>query len=157
MALNQNGAEWHLYLADTLSLAGRSQEAIAEIEKTLRLNPFSSNEAKFIAGKIYYQAEHYEKAIAIFQNLIIASSTENRGQIWGTWYRFLIASYAASGQLKKARTAVVNHVKEALRPPLPPRQGVERIRVNRSVKNRLVEDLSKAGMSKFSEKNAENN
>jgi Flp pilus assembly protein TadD len=118
VALNPNGAERHLYLADTFSLAGRSKEALVEMEAALRLSPLTSSEAKYTAGRIHYQAEQYEKAISFFRVLVDRNPTNISTRM------FLAASYAGAGQLAEARAAFAEIFK--ITPKRPVSLWVER-------------------------------
>ena len=149
VGLNSNGADWHMYLADTLSLAGNAEEALVSMNKALRLNPVTIEYTQLLLGRIYYQTAQYETAIGVFQNLIARPIGSTR--TFGTLYRFLIASYAASGQLEAAHTAVAEYARERTdrgiqRGFLLSKIWVERLNINQTDENRLLDDLRKAGL-----------
>lgn len=139
--LNPNGADWHIFLADTLGKAGMPEKSLAELKKALRLNPTLPDRYRFIAGRTYYQTAQYEKAINIFRSLV------ERDRIHPARNYFLVASYVASGRLEEAKFAVGEFLK------INPTERNPRIWVhnrsnfkNQADKDRLLNDLAKAGL-----------
>ena len=92
VALNPNGAEWFAYLANSLSLAGKSGEALAAMRKALRLNPLPQDETLDVYGRILYQQRRYEEAITLYEGLL------ERHPNWFVSALFLIASSSAAGK-----------------------------------------------------------
>jgi adenylate cyclase len=67
IALNPNGAEGYAALANILTFAGRPQEALALLEKGMRLNPRGPNSVAYLfeLGHAYHWLRQYEQAIAM--------------------------------------------------------------------------------------------
>jgi len=60
-------ADSHAYLAESLLFAGRSEEAIGEMLKAMRLAPFYPNWFLWTLGMSYYLEGRFEEAIAAFE------------------------------------------------------------------------------------------
>ena len=114
------------------------------MQKALRLNPSLPDRYQYVAGGIYYQTAQYEKAINIFRSLV------ERDPITSCPNLFLVASYAASGRLEEAKSAVAEFFK--IRPDernpitcIHNRSGFK----NQADKDRLLNDLAKTGWKWF--------
>jgi adenylate cyclase len=62
--LDPNNADSYASLADVLTWAGRSREAIGLVEKAMRLNPHYQVQYLFTLGNAYLLTGEYEKAVA---------------------------------------------------------------------------------------------
>ena len=94
VALNPNGADFYVYLANTLSYAGKPEEALTEWNKALRFNPSQPRLFPEIYGRILYQLARYEEAIEILDE-----SFREDPLRWNRYHSaegaLLIASYSA--------------------------------------------------------------
>ncbi len=102
VAHNPNNAEFHLILADILSFSGKPREALSQWEIATHLNPFPSDDFRFVHGRILYQLKRFEEAIPIFEGIV-----ERNPDVFGGRERLrvislalLIASYGAAGNPK---------------------------------------------------------
>ncbi|MFQ5540243.1 MAG: tetratricopeptide repeat protein, partial [Candidatus Binatia bacterium] len=102
VAHNPNNADFHLILADILSFAGKPREALPQWEIATHLNPFPSDDFRFVHGRILYQLKRFEEAIPIFEGIV-----ERNPDVFGGRERLraisltlLIASYSAAGNPK---------------------------------------------------------
>jgi tetratricopeptide (TPR) repeat protein len=77
-------------LADSLSLAGNSAEALEAIRNALRLNPIPQDLTLAIYGRILYQLERYDEAVAVFKGIL------ERHPDWRISALMLIASSSAA-------------------------------------------------------------
>jgi tetratricopeptide (TPR) repeat protein len=88
-------------LAGMLAYVGRLDEALVLSKKALRMAPYPPPYVLGRAGEIYYLLGRYEEAILEYQKLFERfPSSRGREAPW------LIASYMALGQEKKAKTEV---------------------------------------------------
>ena len=81
-----------------LHWAGRGDEAIDSVKKSLRFNPESTGPTPFILSMSYFTAGRYEDAIATINQKYAALARKGHLILC-----FLAASYAAIGQDEKAR------------------------------------------------------
>ncbi len=95
---NPNDAEVMIDYALCLSYAGRADEAISWAHKAMRLNPHHHDWYTAQLGQIYFDAHRYDEAIAAFASLRTLDSPVMRV--------YQAASFAATGQHKKARASV---------------------------------------------------
>ncbi|MEQ1883152.1 MAG: winged helix-turn-helix domain-containing protein [Burkholderiales bacterium] len=95
---NPNDAEVTTDYALCLSYAGRAEEGIAHAQKAMRLNPYHYEWYTSQLGKIYFDARHYDKAIATFASLRSLDSAIIR--------IYQAASFAAAGNQPQARKSV---------------------------------------------------
>ncbi len=63
IALDPNDAGAYVHLANVLSYAGRSVEAIGLVKKAMRLDPFNSDRYLWGLGHAYLMSRQYEDAI----------------------------------------------------------------------------------------------
>ena len=92
---------------------------------------------------IYYQTAQYENAISLFRHFVEQKEILNRP------YIFLIASYAASGRLKEARTVLAAFRKRSPQSiaSRTPKAWVRTFAFkNKRDNDRLLADLAKAGL-----------
>ena len=81
-----------------LSYAGRAKEAIEQALKAMRLNPHHHDWYKSLLGQIYFDARHYDKAIATFASLRSLDTAIMR--------IYQAASFAANGNQQQARKSL---------------------------------------------------
>ena len=103
LQLNPNDADVIADLADTYAHCGRSDEAVALLNKAMHLNPFYPDEYLWNLGGAYYNLKQYENAIDAVNQM--NNPTEGS--------RILAASYAQLGQLdiasEHARRTLESH------------------------------------------------
>jgi len=95
---NPNDAEVMTDYALCLSYAGRADEGIEHARKAMRLNPYHYEWYTSQLGKIYFDARHYDKAIATFASLRSLDSAIIR--------IYQAASFAAAGNQQQAQKSV---------------------------------------------------
>lgn len=64
--------------ANCKTALGRSQEAIADLENVLRLNP-QHYEANFNLGGLYFDAKNYDKAVSFYQKAVSINPKSDNG------------------------------------------------------------------------------
>ena len=94
MTLNPNDADLMSDMADALAHSGRSEEAVALLQKAMRLNPFYPDQYIWHLGGAYFNLKCYEDAIRTIKTM--QNPTEGR--------RLLAASYGHLGREAEART-----------------------------------------------------
>ena len=100
--LNPNDADLMSDMADALSHAGRSEEAVTLLQRAMRLNPFYPDQYVWHLGGAYFNLRRYEEAVSTL--LTMQNPTEGR--------RLLAASYAYLGREREAR-AEAERLREA--------------------------------------------
>ncbi|WP_320261533.1 winged helix-turn-helix domain-containing protein [Mesorhizobium dulcispinae] len=95
---NPNDAEVTTDYALCLSYVGRGEQGIEQAQKAMRLNPYHYEWYTSQLGQIYFDARHYDKAIATFASLRSLDSAIVR--------IYQAASFAACGNLQRARKSV---------------------------------------------------
>jgi adenylate cyclase len=138
--LNPSFAFAHLILGLALGFAGRAEEAIAALDKTIRLSPHDPlmwllmhglSVAHFAAGRHRQAAEWAQRSI-------------ERRPDFPPPYRFLAASYAHLGRLDEARAAL--EVGERMAPMTTAIvRGLIAI-LDPAFGDRLIDGLRKAGL-----------
>jgi len=103
--LSPNSADNHAMFAMTLKSVGRVNEAIAMIEKAIRLNPMTPEWYLHELGTYYRLQGRYEEAIAILKKNLDHNPDYLTSRI------NLTATYSMAGELDQART----EAKEVLR------------------------------------------
>jgi adenylate cyclase len=103
--LNPNDAEAAANLAIVLAYSGQLAEAVTTIEGAQRLNPSPPPAFKLLAGRVFYMARQYDRAIAALEAVREAWPSVE------TVHEFLAASYARFGKLELARQAVAKLAK----------------------------------------------
>lgn len=103
--LSPNSADNHAKFAMTLKSVGRVNEAIAMIEKAIRLNPMTPEWYLHELGTYYRLQGRYEEAIAILKKNLDHNPDYLTSRI------NLTATYSMAGKLDQART----EAKEVLR------------------------------------------
>ena len=94
--LNPNDADLMSDMADAMAHSGRSEEAIVQLEKAMKLNPFYPDQYLWNLGGAYFNLKQYEEAIETIQKM--QNPTEGR--------RLLAASYAYLGKNAEAKAEV---------------------------------------------------
>jgi TolB-like protein/Tfp pilus assembly protein PilF len=135
LCLNPNDADAWVNFADLKSYEGRGVEAIACIEKALRLNPHPPSWYFWLLGCAQYAAGQYEGAVKTLRN-DATYRTESR--------RLLAAVLARLGRLEEARGEARLHL--AASPHFRIRHLIEFMPYrDMALRDRLVEDFRKAG------------
>jgi TolB-like protein/predicted Zn-dependent protease len=88
------------FLGWILRVAGRPEEAIPLMEKSIRLNPIPTDSALDTLGRAYFLAEKYEKAIAAYKTAVKLDPDHRDAHIG------LAATYAMLGKEEEARSEV---------------------------------------------------
>jgi adenylate cyclase len=96
VSLAPSMADSHAYLADSLMLAGRAEEAIEEMTKAMRLAPVYPTWYLWTLGQAYYSAGRFEEAIATFEEHLKREPDLN-SQLW------MAVIYSAWGREEEAR------------------------------------------------------
>jgi YVTN family beta-propeller protein len=102
--LQPNDADAHAYLGLYLMWAGRADEAIAPIKKSLRQNPqvaFSTGPYLNFSGFAYFTAGRYKEAIAAFEE-----NAKRGGPSGVEVLAYAAAAYSELGQEEEAKTTV---------------------------------------------------
>jgi len=130
IALAPSVADSHALLADFLLFAGRSEEAIGEITKAMRLAPFYPAFYLWTLGHAYYSTGRFEEAIKAFEehlkrepNLVI--STVWMAVIYSAWGREAQARAKAEEASQKWSWYSLKHFRKML--PYKDSTEVERI------------------------------
>lgn len=95
---NPNDADVMIDYGLCLSYAGRAEEGIECARKSMLLNPYHYEWYTSQLGQIYFDARHYDKAIATFASLRSLDSAIMR--------IYQAASFAAAGNQQRARNSV---------------------------------------------------
>lgn len=90
--LNPNDADLMSDMADAMAHSGRSEEAIEQLHKAMRLNPFYPDQYIWNLGGAYFNLKRYDEAIETIKKM--QNPTEGR--------RLLAASYAYLGRIREA-------------------------------------------------------
>jgi len=102
--LQPNDADAHAYLGLYLMWAGRADEAIAPIKKSLRQNPqvaFSTGPYLNFSGFAYFTAGRYKEAITAFEE-----NAKRGGPSGVEVLAYAAAAYSELGQEEEAKTTV---------------------------------------------------
>jgi adenylate cyclase len=142
VTLNPNYARGFMYLGWALSLAGRPQEAIPSLKKSMRLNPLSKKHASmclFRLGSAYRLMGQYEEALSALKKAL------NIRPNFFAIHLVLASTYIHLGREKEARAAA----EEVLR--IVPTFSLERYAKRVPFKNqedteRVITALRKAGL-----------
>jgi TolB-like protein/class 3 adenylate cyclase/Flp pilus assembly protein TadD len=70
LALDPNDANCYLAIAYALIYAGRPQEALAFVEKAMRLDPHYPDYYLFILGLAHFHLDRYEEAVTLFEKAL---------------------------------------------------------------------------------------
>ena len=113
--LDPNGADGYLGLAFALTFAGRPQEAIPLLEKSMHLNPNYTFLTLFNLGHSHFLLQQYDDAITALERGVL------RNPNFAPNYIYLAASYAETGREQEARANLVelqNRGPDVLKPML---------------------------------------
>ena len=94
--LNPNDADLMSDMADAMAHSGRSEDAIVQLQKAMKLNPFYPDQYIWNLGGAYFNLKRYEDAIITIKQM--QNPTEGR--------RLLAASYAYLDQIVEAKAEV---------------------------------------------------
>jgi adenylate cyclase len=137
--LNPGEAESYAWLANVLSYAGRSAEALEELSHARQLDPLHPPLWDFYIGRASLHVGQYEEALAWLERCA------RRAVTFGHWQRYMAAALAHLGRLEEARAR--------LQDPTATRgyASISEIRRDDSYIDgiefeRLVEGLRKAGL-----------
>jgi adenylate cyclase len=98
IALNPSNGAIYASLANSLSLLGRSEEALGLVEKALRLNPRLPPGSLLALGQTYYRAGRTGEAIAALKKSLNGSPADLFAHL------FLAAVYTELGRDAEAQT-----------------------------------------------------
>jgi adenylate cyclase len=139
VALNPGEAESYAWLANVLSYAGRSAEALEQLEHARRLDPLHPPLWDFYIGRALLHLGRYQEA------LVWLEACSRRAPGFGHARRFIAAALSQLGRLDEARAALPDATAMPHYPSIGDiirwesyQEGVEL--------ERLVEGLRKAGM-----------
>ncbi len=108
--MQPNDADAHAYLGLYLMWAGRADEAIAPIKKSLRQNPqvaFSTGPYLSFSGYAYFTTGRYKEAIAAFEE-----NAKRGGLASVEALAYAAAAYGELGQVEEAKAAVQELLKK---------------------------------------------
>ena len=139
--LNPSFAAAHAVLGVVLNSRGQSEEAVASVERGIRLSPSDPRLFIWLSGlaAAHYQLRHYSQAIEIGRR----SWTLNRNYITGLTY--VVAGLAQLGQIEDARATLA--ILKELDPNLTAvRMTLERVYTYQPGIDHLHEGLRKVGI-----------
>jgi len=135
-----NYATAHVLLATLLYYAGRPQEGLERIQKSIQLNPHHPYNYSFHLGQAYYILQRYGEAIEAFKSGIESNPTSERLHVW------LAAAYAQSGDIEEAKWEATQVL--TLNP------GFSRVRIQKAFpfknpadREHFLDGLRKAGLA----------
>ena len=139
VVLNPSGANAHAWYAITLTLAGRSEEAIPLFKKAIRLNPFGPGWYFLHLGQAYRMTERFEDSVSAYKKALKLSPDSISAHIG------LAATYSMMGREKEARAEAA----EVLR--INPKFSVDYAKAispfkDQSVTDNFISALRKAGL-----------
>jgi len=139
IALAPSMADSHAFLAESLMYAGRSEEAIGEMTKAMRLAPFYPAWYLWTLGQAHYSAGRFEEAIAAYKESHKRIPNHLNFSLW------MAVINSAWGREEQARAEAA----EVLR--LYPKFSLQRYEKilpykNKAVTQRIIEALRKAGL-----------
>ncbi len=133
--------EWKMRLAAALSWSGKHREAYQSMKEALPLEPFPADIFLEDWIRILYQTGRYEEAIQVAKRVLHRNPDRWKAQI------FLMASYGVLGRQAEALAVFEKYSMGQVY------QGSPKVRVqfrmpllNPKDKQRLIEDLDKAGL-----------
>ena len=139
VALSPGGEVGYYLYGAALNYVGRPQEAIAVLQKAIRLNPHCRAEYYWVLGTAYLLAGRYEEAISAEKKALQRSPNSIIPHIW------LAVTYSMMGREKEARAEAA----EVLR--INPKWSMEawkkrQIYKDQSVTDTFYDALRKAGL-----------
>jgi TolB-like protein/class 3 adenylate cyclase/Tfp pilus assembly protein PilF len=99
IAFNPNSAQGYVYLGQTLSYAGRTEEGIESIKKGMRLSPFQLSENYWNLAIAYREAGRYEESIAEYKRTLKLNPNN------GLAYMAMSITYALANRFEEAHEA----------------------------------------------------
>jgi TolB-like protein/Flp pilus assembly protein TadD len=136
IALDPNGAYAFHNLGVALTFAGRPEEAIAWLEKAIRINPIAPGGFFLDLGSAYRDAGRYEEAIEKYRKAI--SLTPDSPFAHGG----LVATYSLAGRVEEARAEVEELLK------INPRASIKDLKIlpykNPADRERIADALRRA-------------
>jgi adenylate cyclase len=96
IALDPNYADAYAMLANILHFVGRSEEALSNIEKAMRLNPHFPFWYHFVLGANQFMLTHYKASVESFTKSI------SRNPTWLSNRIYLVAAYGHLGMIDEA-------------------------------------------------------
>jgi adenylate cyclase len=136
--LNPNYLLGYVWLAETLTHAGRGADAVSWAEKALRLDPLNRSWYLLEVGQGYAVSGQYGQAAAALKEHL-ASYPNSLGA-----RAFLAASYVELGQEQEARTEVAEILR--ISPQMSSKIVKERAALQDPFASRFYSDLSRAGL-----------
>jgi adenylate cyclase len=138
VATNPNCSAGYEFLSDTLTLAGRPQEALDAAEKLMRLDPATRDVFAYLVGRAYYVMGRPREAIPFLQRQQAATPTAPFA------YLDLAVAYIEAGRGADARAEAAEFMKASPQFVLfaPEKGPFKEMAWNR----RFVDDLRKAGL-----------
>ena len=97
IALDPNSADGFGLFANILNYVGRTEEALENMQKAMRLNPRYSAPYLMINGEIYFNLHNYQRAIDNFKQALERNPAAQEPRLW------LAAAYAYVGEVDSAR------------------------------------------------------
>jgi TolB-like protein/class 3 adenylate cyclase/Flp pilus assembly protein TadD len=139
VAFNPSFAEGYGMLGFILHYVGRSEEAVACIDRAMALDPFCSDMMLHFQGQALYQLGRHSDAVGVLKRRILRNPDTDASRV------LLAAAYGQMGMIEEARASW----REALR--VNPSYSLEQRRKVLPYKNpedfdRVVEGLRKAGL-----------
>lgn len=99
MQLDPNLSSGYLFLGASLQYVGRKEEAVAMIEKAIRLNPIPPSAYYVFQGSALYNAGRYDQAVAAARKALELSPNNNFAHL------ALVVAYSLAGREAEARSA----------------------------------------------------
>jgi adenylate cyclase len=137
LALNSNDADFLAEMAIALNYMGRSEQAIAQLKKAMRMNPRHPSWYLGVLGYAYYEVGQYKEALATLKQ-------DNKP--WFTTHRTLAAVYVRLGRIEEAHAEVSKMFEK--NPDYTLKSENHRPYNDDTRRERLVNDLRKAGVPK---------
>jgi adenylate cyclase len=139
IALDPNYADAHAMLANILHFVGRSEEALGNIEKAMRLNPHFPFWYYFVLGANQFMLTHYKASVESFTKSI------SRNPTWQSHRIYLVAAYGHLGLIDEAEWEIEELQALGFRLSIPNWKARSQIQ-DPSYRARLLEGLQKAGV-----------
>jgi adenylate cyclase len=135
LAINSNDADFLAQMASALTSLGRSEQAIAQLKKAMRINPRHPSWYWSILGEAYYQVGQYKEALA---------TLKQNNNPWFSTHRTLAAVYVRLDRLEEARAEVSKILEIYPDYTLKSENNLPYKDENR--RERIINDLRKAGV-----------
>ena len=134
-------ADAYFYLGRALNFACRDEEAVSQLEKAIRMNPFPPGPYYMHLGMSYLSLRQYEKAVTVLKKCINLNPKNISGR------RMLTVTYVEMGRLEEARVEAEEILK--IDPKFTSR-GFEKIVPfkDAEITKRYIEGLRAAGLER---------